>query len=559
MGSSYLIAHGLGKPVDNAQTKFKISKSGKYNIFVRTKNWTAPWSKTPAGVFAVSVDGFEFAEKLGTNCSSAWAWHKVGTAELDVGEHMLSLVDKTGFDGRADAVCLTAGEKAPSDIRWSVMAEPDEMVNADFVVCGGGVAGICAAISAARLGLKVALVTDRPVLGGANSSEVRVHLGGRLNIGEYPRLGDVVAEIGPARGGNAMSGERYEDKRKLDAVLAEENIKLYFNTRIVGAETNDGVIEFVTGRGTIDGRRIRFAAPLFADCTGDGAVGALAGADYRIGREGRDETGESLAPDRADKMTMGASVQWNTREENGAVFPIQPWMLKISETNCCYLKRGDWDWETGMNRNQISNFEYVRDYGMLAVYSNWAYIKSCGLRKAEWADLALNWVAYVAGKRESRRLMGDYILTEQDIMENRSMPDGTCWTTWSIDLHYPMPSNARYFPDDPFRSICRHAVHSGYAIPYRCFYSRNIKNLFMAGRNISVTHVALGTVRVMRTTGMMGEVVGMAAAVCKRRNCQPRGVYAKYFGELKDLMTKGVGLGKPQPPQRYNLGGMKKR
>ena len=137
------------------------------------------------------------------------------------------------------------------------------------------------------------------------------------------------------------------------------------------------------------------------------------------------------------------------------------------------------------------------------------------------------------------------------------MKDGTCWTTWSVDLHYPMPENAKHFPEDPFRSICKHAVHSGYAIPYRSFYSRNIANLFMAGRNISVTHVALGTVRVMRTTGMMGEVVGMAASICRRHGCRPRGVYDRYLDELKSLMTKGVGLGKPQPPQKYNLGGMK--
>ena len=233
-------------------------------------------------------------------------------------------------------------------------------------------------------------------------------------------------------------------------------------------------------------------------------------------------------------------------------------MLKFSEESCSYLKRGDWDWETGMNRDQLLNFEYVRDYGMLAVYSNWSFIKNSGKRRAKWANLALNWVAYVAGKRETRRLLGDHILTQQDIFENRPMSDGTCWATWSIDLHYPMPENALHFPEDPFRSICKHSVHSGYAIPYRCFYSRNVENLFMAGRNISVTHVALGTVRVMRTTGMIGEVVGMAASVCRRHNCTPREVYRSHLEELKNLMKKGVGRGSPQPPQNYNLGSIKK-
>jgi len=556
MGSSYLLAHGAGAPVADAVTRIAISAAGEYSVFVRTKNWTAPWSDSPAGVFKVLVDGRELPAELGTEGGGKWCWQKAGAVNLATGEHELTLRDCTGFDGRCDAICLTRDRLPPEAVRWPAAALPDEVVRADLVVCGAGVAGVCAAISAARLGLKVALVGDRPVLGGANSSEVRVHLGGHLHLGAYPRLGDVVEEIGPAKGGNARSAANYEDDRKLAAVRAEDNITLFLNTRIVAAETANGAITSVTGRGTVDGRRTRFEAPLFADCTGDGAAGALAGADFRIGREGRDETGEDRAPAHADGMTMGASIQWNARNEPNAAFPVRPWMLKFSEESCCYLKHGDWDWETGMNRDQLGNFEYVRDYGMLAVYSNWAFIKNAGRRKAEWKDLALNWVAFVAGKRETRRLMGDHVLAQQDIFENRPMPDGTCWATWSVDLHYPMPENARHFPDDPFRSICRCSLHSGYAIPYRCLYSRNIDNLFMAGRNISVTHVALGAVRVMRTTGMMGEVVGMAASVCKKHECRPRAVYERHLDELKSLMSRGVGKGVSQPQQNYNLGAM---
>ena len=559
MGSSYLLAHGIGKPVADAATSIQVDTAGKYDVYVRTKNWTAHWSSHPAGVFSLAVDGRDLSAELGTAGKGAWVWQHAGAVELEAGVHELRLRDRTGFDGRCDAVFLSMdGTQPPQALRWTASETPDETVAADLVVCGAGVAGICAAISAARLGVKVALVTDRPVLGGANSSEVRVHLGGRLNIGQYPRLGDVVAEIGPAKGGNAGPAERYEDARKLDAVKAEKNIRLFKGVRIVAAERENGAIKAAVGRGVIDGRRIRFDAPLFADCTGDGALGALAGADFRIGREGRDETGEKLAPEKGDAMTMGASVQWNARTETGAVFPVQPWMLKFSEESCSYLKHGDWDWETGMARDQLLNFEYVRDYGMLAVYSNWAFVKNLSRRKSEWSDLALNWVAHVAGKRETRRLLGDHILSGNDIFENKPMDDGTCLATWSVDLHYPMPENVKHFPDDPFRSICRHDLHSGCAVPYRCLYSRNVGNLFMAGRNISVTHVALGTVRVMRTTGMMGEVIGMAAAVCRRRGCAPRAVYAKHLDELKGLMFTGVGLGKAQPPQNYNLGGMKK-
>ena len=162
----------------------------------------------------------------------------------------------------------------------------------------------------------------------------------------------------------------------------------------------------------------------------------------------------------------------------------------------------------------------------------------------EWAEKVknrkLNWVAFVAGKRESRRLLGDVVLREQDIVGAQPYEDASVTTTWSIDLHYPEPSNAENFPGEEFRAICRQVQIKPYAIPYRCFYSRNVDNLFMAGRDISVTHIALGTIRVMRTGGMMGEVVGMAASICKNHDCLPRAVYTDYLDELKALMTEGV-------------------
>ena len=317
------------------------------------------------------------------------------------------------------------------------------------------------------------------------------------------------------------------------------------------------MIGAVEGIDVITGKRTVFEAPLFADCTGDACVGALAGADFRMGRESKAETGEDMAPDVADKMTMGASVQWYTKEDAApSDFPVLPWMIAFNEQNCEHGTRGDWDWETGMMRDQIAEFERIRDYGMLVAYSNWAFLKSKSAKREKYAKRSFSWVAYVAGKRESRRLLGDHILTQQDVFDFVKYPDGTCCTTWAIDLHYPMPKNVKHYDGEPFRSICTHNKHYAYPIPYRCLYSRNVANLFMAGRNISVTHVALGTVRVMRTTGMMGEVVGMAARVCKDHGCRPRGVYESHLGDLKALMAKGVGTGKPQPPQNYNRGAL---
>ena len=552
MGSSFLLAHGMGKPVADAVTTFECPAAGTYHVWARTRNWTAPWSIYAAGTFTVKVNGKELPSVLGRG-AGGWLWQKAGEVRLEKGTVTVALHDLTGFDRRCDAVCLTAGE-APSRPDAPTLSRT---VKADFVVCGGGIAGTCAAISAARLGLKVALVQDRPMLGGANSSEVRVHLGGTMNLGPYPRLGDVVAEIGPAKGGNAQPAERYEDQRKLDAVSAEKNISLFLNTRIVAAKKDGDRIASVIGRDVVTGALTVFDAPLFADCTGDANVGFLAGADFRMGRESKAETGDDMAPEKADKMTMGASVQWYTKDAGKSVaFPAEPWMIAFNEQNCEHGLRGDWDWETGMMRDQINEFERIRDYGMLVVYSNWSFLKNKSAKRAKYANREFAWVAYVAGKRESRRLMGDHILKQQDIFDFVPYPDGTCCTTWAIDLHYPMPRNTKHYDGEPFRSICTHNKHYAYPIPYRCLYSRNVSNLFMAGRNISVTHVALGTTRVMRTTGMMGEVVGMAARVCKDHGCLPRGVYESHLDDLKALMKKGVGTGKPQPPQNYNKGSL---
>ena len=571
MGSPYLIAHGLGKPVKDAETEVDIPESGDYRIWARTRNWNANWSKLPAGRFRVALNGVELDKDLGT-LGDAWAWQEVSDLRLEKGSLKIALKDQTGFDGRCDALLFSSekdyrppeglGELKRFRRKLGAITLSPNVVDADFVVVGAGVAGTCAAISAARLGLRVALVHDRPIVGGCNSSEVRVHLGGRINIGEYKRLGDVVAEIGPSEGGNAQPATRYEDARKLAVIAAEPNIRLFTNTHVTRVETMDGTrILSVFGQNIETGVETRFVAPLFADCTGDGNLGALAGAQFHYGREAKSETGERTAVDEADTQTMGSSVQWNTTvpaDPSEAAFPDIEWALPgFNEKTCEKLTVGDWNWETGMRQHQIDDAEHVRDYGLLVVYSNWNFIKNRASTevRASFAPRRLEWVAYVAGKRESRRLVGDYLLTQQDVEGRVAFEDGTCCSSWSIDLHYPEERNEKNFPGAPFRSIAKHISIHYYPIPYRCFYSKNIENLFMAGRNISVTHVTLGTVRVMRTTGMMGEVVGMAAKLCKEHRCRPRTVYQKYLPELKELMTQGVGTGKPQPPQRYNMGG----
>ncbi|MCL1919626.1 MAG: FAD-dependent oxidoreductase [Kiritimatiellaeota bacterium] len=568
MGSPFLMAHGLGVPVADAKTRVEIPFMGAYpyRVLVRTRNWTAPWgTKDAAGKFQVLINGKALKNTLGTQ-GAEWAWQEAGEMWLEKGTAEIALHDLTGFNGRCDAIILVTDSKfvPPNDVKAleafrrerGAITAPKGDVKADLLVIGGGIPGVSAAITAARLGLKVALVQDRPLLGGNNSSEVRVHLAGRMSLGPYVKLGDTVKEFGPAKGGNAQPASQYEDQRKLDAVAAEPNIQMFLNTRGVAVEKAGARIAAVIGRNIETGAETRFTAPLVLDNTGDGTIGALAGAEFRMGRESRAETGEPTAPETADSMTMGASVQWYSREADAPVaFPDIAWGIPFSNTSCERVKMGEWTWETGMNKNQITDFEHIRDYGMMVIFSNWSFLKNHAPDNEGYAKSRLDWVAYVAGKRESRRLIGDLVLREQDLTEPKIYPDGTACTTWTIDLHYPDPKNTASFPGEEFKSIAKHKPIYPYPVPYRCLYSKNISNLFLSGRSISTTHVALGTTRVMRTGGMLGEVVGMAAAICKKHNCLPRDVYITHLDELKALMEKGVGDGKTHPPQGYNLGG----
>ncbi|HET6557683.1 MAG TPA: FAD-dependent oxidoreductase [Prolixibacteraceae bacterium] len=566
MGSPFLMAHGMGVPVKNADTRIRFPEAGQYRMFVRTRNWAARWNtKDAPGKFQVLINNKAVAPVFGTE-SAEWSWQDGGIVDIRKTKSSLSLKDLTGFNGRCDAIFFTSdlNYTPPSDLKSltdlrkkinSSTAQINKAGDYDFVVIGGGMAGTCAAISAARLGLKVALVQDRPVLGGNNSSEVRVHLGGRINLEPYPNLGNLVNEIGPSKEGNARPYENYEDDKKMKAVKDEKNISLFLNYHANKVNMNGGRIESIQATHTESGQEHLFTAPVFADCTGDATIGVLAGARYMSGRESVNEFGEHTAPEKADDLTMGSSVQWFAEDKTHQVpFPDIQWSLDWDEEKAEHLIRGDWNWETGMGIDQVNEFERIRDYGLLVVYSNWSFLKNHSIDKGKFDKRQLKWVAYIAGKRESKRLVGDYILRESDLTDHKVYPDGTAPTSWTIDLHYPDPENTKQFPGKEFKSIAVHTPILPYPIPYRCLYSANVPNLMMAGRNISVTHVALGTVRVMRTTGMMGEVIGMAASVCKNNQCSPRDVYSNYMKELINLMHKGVGNPKLPKIQNYNQG-----
>lgn len=581
MGSPYLLAHGLGVPVENASTVIQVRKAGKYRVWVRTRDWVKQWNKTGSpGRFEVLLNGKALDVTFGTEKAS-WHWQDGGTIMLKVGDNRLELQDLTGFDGRCDAIFLSSElDLFPPDegkllavFRREMLGlpvEPEDGGEYDLVVIGGGIAGCCAALSAARLGCKVALIQNRPVLGGNNSSEVRVGLSGLIAQQPYTNLGYLVDELGGVGHWNAWEAKRdslsvrsrqifgilqrhpekkihnagpatnYEDEKKLSLLLSQENLSLFLNMQVFDVKKEGNKIISVVGQDIMSGKEYIFKGKLFSDCTGDGEVGFLAGADFRMGRESKEETGEPRAPLKADQLVMGTSVQWYTEDTpEVSVFPDCPWAIRFNEETCIPGFRGDWDWEAGLDRDQITEIEYIRDHALRAVYGNWAFLKNESKRKEEFAGKKLAWVAYIGGKRESRRLLGDIILREQDLLEKVPYEDATFTTTWGVDLHYPKPIAG--MEEEPFLSYCDVQEIKPYPVPYRCLYSRNIDNLFMAGRNISVTHVALGTVRVMRTGGMMGEVVGMAASLCRKHQTLPRGVYEKYLPDLQVLMSRGVG------------------
>ncbi len=557
MGSPMLLAHGLGVPVEDATTTVEFPAAGTYRVWVRTRDWVAPWNAPGApGRFQLLLDGKPLKTTFGTE-GARWHWQDGGTVEITGKKVTLALHDLTGFDGRCDAIIFSTdtGFTTPQDNQLATFRKkfldlpdiPEDAGRFDLVVVGGGIAGTCTAISAARLGLEVALIQNRPVLGGNNSSEIRVGIAGKIQQPPYPALGGVVREISPSRGGaqpsathNAQPAATYQDNKKLRLVQAEKNLHLFLNTHAYKVEKDGNRIVAVIARHIRTNKELRFSAPLFADCTGDGNIGYLAGADHRYGRESRRQTGESLAPERPDRQTMGTSVMWCSVEaDTPTAFPDCPWAVQFSEKNYQRAISGNWNWETGFRHNQVDQFEYVRDHGLRAVFGNWAFQKNHAPDKAKYGNRKLGWVAYVGGKRESRRLLGDVVLRQQDVDQRKPFPDACVTTTWGIDLHYPIQSDQ--FPGREFRSEAKFHHIKPYAIPYRCLYSRNVENLFMAGRDISVTHVALGTVRVMGTCGMMGEVVGMAAAVCRKHGANPRGVYQSHLDDLKQLMTRGVG------------------
>jgi len=450
------------------------------------------------------------------------------------------------------------------------MSAPDDRLpqvthEVDFCVVGGGMAGLCAALSAARHGARVALVHDRPVLGGNASSEMRVHICGADRHNSLPNLREtgILEELrlenlrrNPNRNFSVWDTVLYEKARY------EPNVTLLLNCTCLAAEMQGSRIASALGWQLTTQTYHRVRAKVFADCSGDAILAPLTGAAFRMGREARSEYGESIAPETADSRTMGMTCLFQAREY-GTPQPFEPpaWAhLFETDDDLPYGARahrwwemGYWWIELGGEHDSIRDTESLRDELLRITFGVWDHIKNRGDHGAD--NWAIEWIQFLPAKRESRRYLGDHVLTQLDIEAHGRFDDVVSYGGWSMDDHHPagfwavkLGSPATVF----------HPAPSPYGIPYRALYSRNIDNLMFAGRCASCTHAAMSSTRVMGTGSSMGQAVGTAAAMAVRLGIPPREINS-HVRELQqallrdDCYVPGLALEMPPLMQRARL------
>lgn len=405
----------------------------------------------------------------------------------------------------------------------------------DLCVIGGGLSGICAAIAAAREGAKVVLMHERPMLGGNASSEIRMWICGAG--GSNNRETGILEEISllnlyrnPYKLYSVWDGVLYEK------VKFEPNITLLLNCSCCDAEMDGNTIVNVKGwQSTTQSWQI-ITAKIFMDCSGDSILAPLTGAEFRIGRESKHEFGEQISVEVADKKTMGMSCLIQARKLDFAVEYIAPdWALKLTAEDIKYRRpnlnstgENFWYLELGGDRDSIADTETVRDELLALAYGIWDYVKNSGEFDAD--NWQLDFVGFLPGKRESRRMMGKYIMTQPDVTSGGKFDDVIAYGGWPLDDHDPGGFWHTGHPNT------NGATPSPYGIPYRVLYSVNIDNLMFAGRNISMTHAAMSSSRVMATCALLGQAAGTAAAIAVKYGTSPDGVYVNHLKELQDTL-----------------------
>jgi len=568
MGSPYLLAHGLGEPVENAKTSITFEEKGTYNIWVRTKNWV-PGNWDAPGKFRLLVNGKEFTTDLGVLPS--WQWQYVDKISVKSLNATLELKDLTGFDGRCDAIYFSTKNIAPPEnptelAQWrnKLIYKNDTVIaqqNFDLVIVGGGIAGCATAIAAAEEGLNVALINDRAILGGNASMDIRVH-----TLGITWKYDRILSKINTMHWPNASIDAEIDDKKRHENIKSYKNIHLFLNYKAYQVKAENNTIRWVDAKDIISTKRIRFSAPVFADCTGDGWIGYWAGAEYMYGREpdtifkeyyhelkdsveshffknkelGIIDPREVMIPKTNDGKVMGTTLMWYTNDTNTPYnFPAVPWAMSIAGNYAALA--GEWFWEYTIDTlHQIYNAEQIRDNMLRAIYGSFSNAKKDSANKYK----KLEWVAYVGGKRESRRFVGDYIFTINDAKLKTKFEDAVVKETRHVDIHAQQNEVNPELPS--YLSNALYYKAHEYYIPYRSLYSKNINNLFMAGRNFSCSHLGLGGPRVMNTTGQMGCAIGYAASLCVKNNVLPRDIYTNYLSQLLELIENSDKVKSPK-------------
>ncbi len=406
----------------------------------------------------------------------------------------------------------------------------------DFCVVGGGLSGVCASIAAARKGVKVALVQDRPVLGGNSSSEVRMWVCGAT--GENNRETGIIEEILlENRYRNPGSNYSIWDTILYEKVKFEPNIELFLNTTCNDIEMNGNRISAIKAWQMTTETWHWIEADIFADCSGDSILAPLSGAEFRFGREARAEFDEDIAPEIADNKTMGLSCLMQARETDHKCKFIAPeWAHKfetdeqLNRDHDLDKKQNFWWIEIGGDHNSIHDTELMRDELLKISFGVWDHIKNGGDHGADNWDL--EWIGFLPGKRESRRYVGAYMMTQNDVRSAGKFDDIVAFGGWPMDDHHPAGFRYEGYP------TIFHEAPSPFGIPYRCLYSNNIENLLFAGRNISATHTAMSSTRVMATCALIGQAVGTAAVLAVKNNCDPKDIYKSRIYELQQLLMQ---------------------